>query len=96
MIELLKNIIYEYLMKIVKELESNKFAIKRSPGMNDSNHKAHWSWGLGEDGILYGKGVFSGHSYEDNWYPYHTLSFGITISEMKRIIKEFGHLLVFT
>lgn len=79
-------------MKIVKEFRSDDWAKSCSSGYP----KAEWAWGLGEDGHLYGKGGISGHIYHDNWYPYSKMRFGIAISEMKKIVKEFGHLVIFT
>jgi len=86
-------------MNIIKQFESNEFAIKKSAG----NINSFWLWGLGDDGILYGKGLFAGNYLMGEWSPYYlmgewapyeVLSFGIPLSEMKKIVKEFGHLLV--
>jgi hypothetical protein len=79
-------------MKIVKQFSSNDFAIKKSsPDMIGAN----WTWGLGNDGELYGRGSFAQY-YIREWFIYRNASFGIPISEMKKIIKEFGHLVIFT
>jgi hypothetical protein len=63
--------------------------------MTDPKIKPHWSWGLGDDGILYCKGQIAGHCFKQTWWPYERMGFGIPISEMRKIVKEFGHLLVF-
>ena len=83
-------------MKIVKQFESNDFAKRRSPGMNSPLMIPQWSWGLGEDGELYCKGQITGFIVMEEWYAYSRASFGIPSGEMKKIIKEFGHLLIFT
>lgn len=83
-------------MKIVKELNANDWAKQKSPGMTSPNNQPYWSWGLGDDGVLYGKGQISGYVFTTAWYPYERIGFGISIREMKRIVKEFGHLLIWT
>lgn len=80
-------------MKIVKQFESNEYAIKRS-GKVLPNYNPFWIWGIGDDGVLYAKGQIAGYHYIDNWKAYHYMSFGIPIEEMVKIVKEFGHLLV--
>jgi len=76
-------------MKIIKQFESNDFA--RSQNVN-----FYWSWGLGDDGFLYGKGrLLDPTSRYTYWHPYADMTFGIPLSEMKKIVKEFGHLLLF-
>ena len=65
---------------------------KRSPQYPSAN----WTWGLGEDGNLYGRGTISGYSYDKSFQLYELIGFGISLGEMKRIVKEFGHLVIFT
>jgi hypothetical protein len=55
-------------------------------------------WGLGNDGHLYSRFIGSGiHKlkFPEEWQEYYEESpFGVPFGEMKRIVKEFGHLLV--
>ena len=85
-------------MKIIKQFESNEWAIKRSKGYtttwDGTGSRPRWTWGLGDDGRLYCKGWIAGRSYSQDWYRYEDVSFGISLDEMKKIIKEFGHWLV--
>lgn len=76
-------------MKIVKEFESNEYAISRS---QSTAFNPYLSYGLGDDGNLYCKCRMSGYVLDTWCKP----SFYISILEMKKIVKEFGHLLVFT
>lgn len=82
-------------MKIVKEINDNEWAKKRSFVMSSPLNIPCWSWGFGNDGLLYCKGLITGYSFTE-WIPYHKTGISITLSEMKKIVKEFGHLIVFT
>jgi predicted metal-binding protein len=75
-------------MNIVKEFESNEYAISRS---QSTSFNPCLSYGLGDDGHLYCKCRMSGYMYDTWCKP----SFYISISEMKKIVKEFGDLLIF-
>lgn len=75
-------------MKIVKSFEDQKFFQRRYRGCN---YKGEWLWGFGDDGELYCRCTQFGH---DNWAALSELD--LTIEDMKRIVKEFGHLVVFT
>lgn len=85
-------------MKIVKQFDSNEWAIKHSgsrvSSWDGAEHKPNWTWALGDDGYLYGQGWILGHLYTNGWCRYEDMSFGIPLTEMKKIVKEFGHLLV--
>jgi len=86
-------------MKIVKQFEDNIFLnkfidITEFNKINDE--PAYWLWGLGEDGNIYCQ--CNDFIDKDTWYLYkHIYGFSLTdISDMKRIVKEFGHLVIFT
>ena len=54
-----------------------------------------WFWGLGDDGNLYYRS--SEFANQDRWHEYKRLAGAtLTIGDMKKIVKEFGHLIVFT
>jgi hypothetical protein len=67
-------------MKIVKEFVDHDFQVA-----DDST----WSWGLGDDGWVY----YKSSAYEDpnKWCIY---GYSIRLKTMCKIVKEFGHLLV--
>lgn len=76
-------------MKIIKEIEGN------------CRGSYSLFYGLGEDGKLYCRGeflvcVYDAHNTKE-WFPYeHMAGFYVHFSEMIRIVKEFGPLLIFT
>lgn len=56
--------------------------------------KGFWEWGLGNDGELYCR--CSDFESPEEWHNAdNTTCDALTIRDMKRIVKEFGHLLVF-
>ena len=75
------------IMKIIKEFDSNEYAKKMSPGLIDPFLK----YGLGDDGNLYCKCSISGYSFRNNWIK---PTFYISIREMKKIVDNFEHLMV--
>lgn len=79
-------------MKIVKEFHSTEYAQKISLGYDNP----YIIWGLGDDGNLYAKYSVSRYHSEKNWHRSDLIRFGLTIGEMKRIVNEFGHLIIFT
>ena len=82
-------------MKIVKEFKSSSdLLLAKRYGI----HNANWLWGLGDDGRLYGMCTNIGHEYSFSmtWVLSSNLGFGIPLDEMKKIVKEFGNLVVFT
>lgn len=78
-------------MKIIKQFESNDFAKRISPYLED----AYWIWGLGDDGFLYVKGKITGRYFELNWMRYEHIDLPISLTEMKKIVSVFGNLLPF-
>jgi hypothetical protein len=78
-------------MKIVKEFSDLEFFRKRYRG-NFYSQQDMWLWGLGENGELYCRcSTFA----EGKWYPSDDIPYlNLSIADMKRITKEFGHLLV--
>lgn len=92
-------------MKIIKQFDSNDFAIKKSRALlgegrgqtsfwDGTKKEPYWIWGLGDDGELYGKGWRQG-VYRPDWTSDDGYDFSISLDEMRKIVKEFGHLLVF-
>ena len=80
------------LMKIIKEFSDPEFHDKRAL-FNDGE----WFWGLGEDGNLYCRWTPMFGPYEETWFEVSQMERIlplISLREMKRIVKEFGHLLV--
>jgi len=79
-------------MKIVKEFEDKEY-FRRNYG----SENGYWSWGLGDDGEVYFKSSLAGTP--GTWYGLHTVvasHYIIRLNDMKRIVKQFGHLVVFT
>ena len=78
-------------MKIVKSFEDQKFFQRRYRG---SELSGEWLWGFGDDGELYCRCTQFG---DDRWRRFDEVGwFDPTMEDMKRIVKEFGHLVVFT
>lgn len=77
-------------MKIIKEFEDPEYYGKRYRGCP----LGVWNWGLGDDGEIYCKSNAFGDRGED-WHSIDYLSIVPPIKEMKKLVKEFGHLLVF-
>ena len=77
-------------MNIVKQFHHDTFVTKVYDTV-----EGWWIWGLGEDGKLYFQ-----HSERSNivWAPFagSNLTYWLSIKDMEKIAKEFGHLLIFT
>lgn len=72
-------------MKIVKQ-----FVYKNRP---------YRKWGLGDDGDLYSLFIGDGdHQWiGDGWTKYDAqTTWGTDLDEMREIVKQFGHLVIFT
>jgi hypothetical protein len=73
-------------MKIIKSFEDKCHAIRIA-----GDPKSKWSWGLGEDGALYGK-------YNNGAFMKQTYYSGTHQPDLKSILKiakEFGPLMAF-
>lgn len=90
-------------MKIVKSFSSTDYAIKmnnrwiegsflRQEILKDLN--PFLEWGLSSDGNLCCRGCF-GHCNYPAWVHYEICCFSISLVEMKKIVDQFGHLLIF-
>jgi len=85
-------------MKIIKSFEDSEFLEnpKISNGNNPLNHK--WLWGLGDDGKIYYQ--CTKFSLPDEWYDLSEtnsmVASCVSLREMKKLVKAFGHLLIFT
>lgn len=83
-------------MNIVKQFEDKEYYLL--PGVRPTGRiepDATWFWGLGDDGQLYYR--FVSIYFPDRWYAYqsHADSLPMSIAQMKKLVNEFGHLLVF-
>ena len=69
--------------------------------INEDNNVEELYFGLGDDGevyyqyIDYGWQLCTGKLEPDRWASLAELDFTLSMKEMKYIVKEFGHLLVF-
>lgn len=89
-------------MKIIKSFEDPEFFEKyhNDHGIQDEAYrmKGHWYWGLSDEGNLYyHSSIFC---RENEWNIFNSPSNGkmittLSIRDMKKIVKEFGHLLIF-
>jgi hypothetical protein len=86
-------------VNIVKEFKDPEFlAVLYNWCSNEQLFGSNFHWGLGEDGELYCRcDLFIEGK---NWIKPHTSrnNFGelINLKVMKRIVKQFGHLVIFT
>jgi hypothetical protein len=71
-------------MKIVKEVRDDEYAVRE--------HRTDWYWGLGDDGQIYRRC----DSTDNQWSDINAGMFPVNLNlrDMKLIVKEFGHLLV--
>lgn len=85
-------------MKIVKEFEDREFLARAYNWVSaEELCQEHFYWGLGEDGELHCSCTRFGDPHL--WYPPSYVSnfqLLVSLKLMKRIVKEFGHLVVFT
>jgi hypothetical protein len=81
-------------MKIVKQFDDYEFYKHQKHLPKDG----FWKWGLGDDGNLYFMCSELLEIYGDEWIEYDGDEYSIHIrfNDMLKIVKEFGHLLVFT
>jgi len=77
-------------MKIVKEIENIEY--------NSTSTGYLLKWGLGEDGRLYQTMYHPKTKREVGYWELweHKFQYSLSLKEMKHIVKEFGHLVVFT
>ena len=78
-------------MKIVKSFDDHIF-FEKTYYLSDI--QGQWFCGLSDDGELYCKCPADFKNPEE-WYLFEELRFNINLDDMKRIVKEFGNLLVF-
>lgn len=85
-------------MNIIKSFEDFKFFDKHYEGSEPNDPiKDKWEWGLGDDGNLYCRCSEFNRSNEWLPYPNDTPNFiKVSFSDMMRIVKQFGHLVIFT
>lgn len=85
-------------MNIVKQFDDHEFFERHFylSYTDEELKKGFWRWGLGDDGELY----FQTSAYDTNWYPYPEEAYSdkllVTFDDMRKIVKQFGHLVVFT
>ena len=77
-------------MKIVKEFIDTEFY------STHSTRGLHWYWGLGDDGELYCKKIYEEELVMD-WVEYSMVLVpkSLSIKQIVKIAKEFGHLVAF-
>ncbi len=83
-------------MKIIKQFDDFEFFDKVYEGPNDPE-KDMWKWGLGDNGVLYCQST--DFIFHPEWMTLGHSPMAATklsIKDMKKIVKEFGHLVVFT
>jgi len=83
-------------MKIIKSFEDPEFFTKVYIKYDPNVKSGTWLWGLGDDGNIYCR--CSNFSAPTVWFKLGVSPVAInelSIREMKRLIKEFDHLLVF-
>ena len=69
-------------MEIVKEFKDDDYA--------ERHNCRNWYWGLGSDGNIYRR-----LSDQDDWVDVNVLPIRIDLRDMKKLVREFGHLLPF-
>ena len=86
-------------MKIVKQIEDPVFLRKVYDWKEEDewSEKDKWFWGLGEDGEVYYRCTPS----TDNtiWIALTgsiSIASKISFKDMRKLVKEFGHLVIFT
>ena len=78
-------------MKIIKSFPDHEFINDRVENVDGS--KSEWYWGFGDDGGLYYR--TTEHNLPEQWSAVdYTLGYDIRLKDMKKLVKEFGHLLV--
>jgi hypothetical protein len=80
-------------MKIIKQFDDPEYfsrIFRRNPGPNE-----YYKWGLGDDGLIYYSDTVGYTSSPNNWDLICRPGCTLMIKDMRLIIKEFGHLLVF-
>lgn len=94
-------------LRIVKSFKSDEYATTmHNRYVEGSTHrqietatlpggKPSLEWGLSSEGQLCCRGHFTYCNYPD-WSEYESCVFSISLIEMKKIVKEFGHLVIFT
>ena len=86
-------------MKIIKAFDDSEFVNKQFKQFLFDSEIHFWNWGFGDDGRLYFQtsaylDPTTGHVNPLKWYDYHDMVSYLSIKDMKKIVKEFGHLLV--
>jgi hypothetical protein len=90
-----------FSMKIIKHFSDPIYAAKYAE-LIGIEFKS-WHWGLSDSGDLYFKSQewsednpsqFKFHE-EDGWIPTNIVEINFSIYDMKRIVKAFGHLVLF-
>ena len=83
-------------MNIIKKFEDIDFLYKVYH-WRPLGHQDRWFWGLGEDGEVYHQcSLFTDRDVWKNLHENPSIAAKLTLKDMKRIVKEFGHLVIFT
>jgi hypothetical protein len=86
-------------MKILKEFSDPEFAVKVAPKLwiGNPDPQDDWFWGLGDDGEIYFRSNRYYFQAPGGWFRMstsHEVATSISLRDMKHLVKEFGHLLV--
>jgi hypothetical protein len=82
-------------MKIVKEFPDQDFFCLPEISSPECHGKYEWFWGLGEDGEIYYR--CTRFTDPDEWHELgRTVSPLVRLKTMKKLVKQFGHLVIFT
>jgi len=84
-------------MNIVKEFEDHDFFCHPEISSSEYHDRHTWYWGLGDDGQIYYR--CTRFISPDVWWNLHytkEIASLVKLRTMKKIVKQFGHLLVFT
>lgn len=84
-------------VKIVKEFEDQEFFCHSELSSPEYHNKYTWFWGLGEDGNIYYRCTrFVDPDQWDKLNRYPSIAVLVSLKTMKKLVKQFGHLVVFT
>jgi hypothetical protein len=83
-------------MKIIKEFEDDDFFAHPKISSPEYHGRYTWLWGLGDDGFIYYRSTRFSHP--DEWRELSSnerIAILVSLKTMKKLVNQFGHLLVF-
>jgi hypothetical protein len=84
-------------VKIVKEIEDHDFFCNPQISTPEYRGRYTWYWGLGDNGRIYYR--CTRFAAPDEWHSLQDntgVAAEVSLKTMKKLVKQFGHLLVFT